>query len=79
MKLPTRTIAIVLWIIGIGLVGNEWLSFHRAVYDFPQATNTTYYVIFRIGAAVTYFAGMFGLGAIVWVLGEIRDRLPERH
>jgi hypothetical protein len=78
MKFPARAIAIAVWLLAVVVAVIEWLSVQRALHQMPQMDDT-YYLVLRVGAALSYFAGLFGLGAIVWLLGEIRDRLAERR
>jgi hypothetical protein len=79
MKFPARTTAILSWAMGVTVVVSEWFLYARATSGFPGQVNTTYFVVLRVSASLTYFAVLFAVGAVVWLLGEIRDRLPERR
>ena len=78
MKFPARAIAILLWAMGVVVVASEWFLYTRTLGALLGQANTTYVVALRMGSGLTYFAVLLALGAIVWLLGEIRDRLPER-
>ena len=77
MKFPARTIAILLWILAVALAADQMLQFQK-FREMPDAGDTVYVVV-HLGNALTLLSALLALGAIVWLLGEIRDRLPERQ
>ena len=76
MKLPARVIAILLWVMAVALVGDQLLELQR-LHQMPEVGDT-FYVVLHVGNALTYLSTLIALGAIVWLLGDIRDRLAER-
>ena len=72
MKLDTRKFAIGFWVAGALLMVGQQASMH-GVFNGPFALEI---VTLLNGLASAAF--LFGLGAIIHLLGEVRDRLPER-
>ena len=77
MKVRARTSAILLWCGAIFLGVQIWIGFAYTSYpiNMPAAEFRTQIFIGDIGWTIFYTGGFFIVGAIIWILGDIRDRL----
>jgi hypothetical protein len=79
MKLPTRTIAIVIWALGVTVIAAGWYASLMLAHNFPTSmSDTPVTMLMRADNSLTYLWEALGLGAIIWVLGEIRDRPTQK-
>ena len=80
MKLNAHKFANGLWISAAILVSAQWGAYFL-IFD-PTGVHIRELVIqnvmISVMNSVVYAGGLVGLGAAVRLLGEIRDRLPER-
>jgi hypothetical protein len=75
MKLPTRAIAVLIWVIAIAVTASSSYASLRLAHSIPEPMrDTLVFTLTRADNSLTYLWQAFGLGAIIWVLGEIRDR-----
>ena len=77
MKFPARTAAITIWVLAVATVVFAWLDARQFIHQFQTTGDNTYYLVVRVGAGLMYFGVLLAFGASVWLLGEIRDRLPK--
>ena len=77
MKFPARIVAVIVWVLAIALAATEWTTFKQSAEEL-MSHDATYYVAFRVGESLTYLVALFAAGGVLWLLAEIRDRLPER-
>jgi hypothetical protein len=79
MKLPTRAIAIIIWSLAVTVTAAGWYASMMIDHNFPTPMiDTPVSMLMRADNSLTYLWEALGLGAIVWVLGEIRDRATHK-
>ena len=77
MKLSARKFAVAIWVVAAMTVVIQVLPYVNLM-NASSHMDTGRIVLYLVNALV--FPGSFlaALGAVVYLLGEIRDRLPER-
>ena len=78
MKFPARKVAIVIWFFGAAffvLQQMRYPIFERGMFETDRTRLT---MIAALANAFLYPGVIAGLGAIVHLLGEIRDATPPR-
>ncbi len=84
MRLAARKFAVLLWVGAVILAIQIWYSFTRSSVpiNVPVSEFRLRLIVGDFAWTVFYSGGFFILGAIIWLLGDIRDRLdpgPERE
>ncbi len=80
MKLDAQKFARALWILAGVLIVAQQVAEYLPWVEFPnqQQHLDLRVVLAMLGNSILYAGGIVALGAIIHLLGEIRDRLPER-
>lgn len=90
MRLPARKFAIALWLGAAIVLLNQWVQFPRVLQAAHNAHANNMAEAHAILSwdrlflstvlfSVIYAGGLFCLGAAIWILGEIRDRLAPQE
>ena len=81
MRVAARKFAIALWIGAVVIATYVYFDLSQVSYPIGVAAATTRWYAITIGGAyiIVRSGGLAVLGAIIWILGDIRDRLapPE--
>jgi hypothetical protein len=78
MRLPGRRFAIALWIIAAFLIVAQILTYFGPQTGVRFGPMSLWVGLLPLINTLVYAAALVGLGAAVWLLGEIRDQLLAR-
>ena len=76
MKLSAHKFAIAVWIGAAFIVVSEWLFYFPSI-DLTTTPSIEQFIS-MVGRSALYGGGLAALGAIVQLLGEIRDQLTAK-